>query len=175
MSELEKLCVKWLNDNYGDLERYETEKYPDYVFHMKDGNCILEYNKKNDYVYVNYCEIWSFFESYFGMSYQQIQDLTKVWVEEHYKKEVATTLDKDQKPSFLVEEHYKKEVVTTPNVAADALLLVEEHYKKEVATTVSSESNLPRKVEEHYKKEVVTTYSSPIEDLSMVEENYKIK
>ncbi len=175
MSELEKLCVKWLNDNYGDLERYETEKYPDYVFHMKDGNCILEYNKKNDYVYVNYCEIWSFFESYFGMSYQQIQDLTKVWVEEHYKKEVATTLDKDQKPSFLVEEHYKKEVATTLMNALYYNREVEEHYKKEVATTPWFFGKDITEVEEHYKKEVVTTYSSPIEDLSMVEENYKIK
>ena len=91
MSKLEKLCIKWLNDNYSDLEPYETEKYPDYIFYMKDGKCILGYNKKNGYVYVSYGEIWSFFESFFSMSNEQIQDLTKRWVEEHYKMGVTTT------------------------------------------------------------------------------------
>jgi len=31
-SKLEKAAIKWLNDNYGDLEPFETEKYPDYIF-----------------------------------------------------------------------------------------------------------------------------------------------
>ena len=127
MSKLEKLCIKWLNDNYGDLERYETEKYSDYIFHMKDGNCILEYNKKSGYVYVSYREIWSFFERMFGMNYQQIQDLTKVWVEEHYKKEVTSTCQFQLFTKKEVEEHYKKDVtLTVPNPTS---MQVEEHYK----------------------------------------------
>ena len=91
MTKIKKLCIKWLNENYGDLKPFETEKYSNYIFYMKNGQVIFEYNKKNGYVYVNYDEIWSFFEKFFGMEYQQIQDITKEWVEEHYKLRVTTT------------------------------------------------------------------------------------
>ena len=90
-SKLDRLAIKWLNDNYGDLEPFETEKYPNQVFYRKGKEIIFSYNKKNGYVYVNYEEIWSFFESFFGMEYEQIRDLTKVWVEESYNLRVTTT------------------------------------------------------------------------------------
>ena len=90
-SKLEKFLIKWLNDNYGDLEPYETEEYSDYIFYRKDKEIIFGYNKKNGYVYVNYDEIWSFLEGMFGMEYEQIQDITKEWVEERYNLRVTTT------------------------------------------------------------------------------------
>ena len=90
MTKLDGVGLNWLNKNYGNLELFETEKYPDYIFHMKNGKCILQHNKENGRVYVSYSEIWSFFESYFGMNFQQIQDLTKQWVEEQYKLGVTT-------------------------------------------------------------------------------------
>ena len=92
MTKLEKLCIKWLNDNYNHMEPFHMKKYPDYLFHMKNGKCILQYNKKSGYVYVSYREIWSFFERVFSMSNQQIKDITKIWVEEHYKMGVKSTL-----------------------------------------------------------------------------------
>jgi hypothetical protein len=90
-SKLEKFFIKWLNDNYGDLEPYETEEYSDYIFYRKDKEIIFGYNKKNGYVYVNYDEIWSFLEGMFGMGYEQIEELTKVWVEERYNLKVTRT------------------------------------------------------------------------------------
>ena len=90
-NRLERIAVKWLNDNYGDLEPFESEIYPDNIFYRKGDNVIFEYNKINGVVLINYNEIWSFFESYFDMEYQQIQDLTKIWVEEHYNLRVTTT------------------------------------------------------------------------------------
>jgi len=92
MTKLEKTCIKWLNENYSPMEPFEMEIYPDYIFHMKDGKCILLYNKKNGYVYVNYKEIWSFFEAFFSMEYNQIQSITKIWVEEQYKMGVTITI-----------------------------------------------------------------------------------
>jgi hypothetical protein len=89
--KLNKITLNWLNDNYGDLEPFESEIYPDNIFYRKGDNVIFEYNKKNGVVLINYNEIWSFFESYFDMEYQQIQDLTKIWVEEHYNLRVTTT------------------------------------------------------------------------------------
>jgi hypothetical protein len=90
-NKLEKIAIKWLNDNYGDLEPYETEEYPDYIFYQQGNEIIFDYNKKNGNVHVNYEEIWSFFESFFGMEYEQIQEITKIWVEERYNLRVTTT------------------------------------------------------------------------------------
>jgi hypothetical protein len=90
-NKLNQIGIKWLNKHFGDLKPYETEKEPDYIFYMKDGQIIFDYNKKNGDVYLDYDEIWSFFETVFGMTYQQIEDITKAWVEEHYKLRVTTT------------------------------------------------------------------------------------
>ncbi len=90
-SKLERVAINWLNDNYGDLEPYETEEYSDHIFYRKNKEIIFGYNKKNGYVYMNYDEIWSFLEGMFGMGYEQIQELTKVWVEERYNLRVTTT------------------------------------------------------------------------------------
>ena len=86
-----KVAIKWLNDNYGDLEPYETEKYPNQVFYRKGKEIIFSYNKKNGQVDVNYQEVWSFFKSFLGMENEQIRDLTKVWMEERYNLRVTTT------------------------------------------------------------------------------------
>ena len=173
MSKLEKLCIKWLNDNYGDLERYETKKYSDYIFHIKDGNCILEYNKKSGYVYVSYGEIWSFFERMFGMDYQQIQDLTKVWVEEQYKKDVTTAATDKSDVTLTVEEQYKKDVTTALTARLFRQNQVEEQYKKDVTTASSNMFFTFGLVEEQYKKDVTSTKKGYKVDSDPVEEQYK--
>ena len=91
-SKREKVAISWLNKKYGDLEPFESDKYPDYIFYRQGKKIIFDYNKKNGYVGVDYDEIWLFFERFFGMNYQQIQDLTKVWVEERYNLRVTTTI-----------------------------------------------------------------------------------
>jgi uncharacterized protein YfkK (UPF0435 family) len=95
-SKLERVVINWLNDNYGDLESYETERYEnltyfmkDLIFFMKDDKVIFTYNKKDGSVTISYNEIWTFFESYFSMKYEQIQDLTKLWVMSRYNLEVS--------------------------------------------------------------------------------------
>ena len=91
-SKLGKLGINWLNDNFGDLEPYETGKYPEYIFYKKGNEIIFSYNKKNGLLLVNYQEVWSFFISFLGLENEQIRDLTKVWMEEHYNLRVTTTL-----------------------------------------------------------------------------------
>jgi hypothetical protein len=92
MTKLQKLCIKWLNNNYGNLKPLETEKYSKYIFYCKNGKIIFDYNKETGYVYIHYKEIWDFFELFFGMDYDQIQDLTMKWVEEYYNLKVTTTV-----------------------------------------------------------------------------------
>ena len=128
MGKLEKLCIKWLNENFNPMEPFFMKEYPDYVFHMKDGKCILQYNKKNGYVYVSYREIWKFFESYFSMDNQQIKDITKIWVEEHYKMGVTSTFRGNGDIRSIVEEHYKVGVTSIQEFGWRIQEQVEEHY-----------------------------------------------
>jgi hypothetical protein len=90
-SRLERLAINWLNDNYGDLEPYEIEEEPDYIFYKKGNRVIFEYNKNSEAIYVNYDEIWKIFDDYFTMEYEQIQHIIKMWVEEQYNLSVTTT------------------------------------------------------------------------------------
>ena len=91
--KLKHKIIKYLNREYSGLVRYETDKLPNYIFFMKDGEVIFEYNKKNERVFISNDKIWSFLESFFGLEYEEIQDITKQWVEEHYKLEVTTTME----------------------------------------------------------------------------------
>ncbi len=91
-SQKDRAIIKWLNLEYGDLTPFETEKHPDYIFFMKDGEVVFDYNKKEGVVYFSYDKIWSFLDSFFGLEYEEIQGLTNKWVEEHYKLRVTTTV-----------------------------------------------------------------------------------
>jgi hypothetical protein len=90
-NKLYETAIKWLNKNYGDLTPYETEESMEYISYMKNDELIFDYNKKKGVVYVSYDKIWSFLENFFSMEYEQIQEVTKLWMEEHYKLRVTTT------------------------------------------------------------------------------------
>ena len=174
MTKIEKLCIKWLNDNYNHMEPFIMKEYPDYIFHMKDGKCILQYNKKNGYVYVSYKEIWKFFELYFSMSNQQIKDITKIWVEEHYKVGITSTTDIFFVFSQMVEEHYKVGVATTYFYSDSFDYLVEEHYKVGVTKTGKYQLFQNGLVEEQYKMGVKSTQEFGWRLQKEVDEQYKM-
>jgi hypothetical protein len=46
---------------------------------MKDGKVISDYNKENGITGISFEKIWSFLESFFGLEYEKIQNLTKEW------------------------------------------------------------------------------------------------
>jgi hypothetical protein len=153
MDRLEKLCIKWLNENYKPMEPFIMKEYPDYIFHMKNGQCILQYNKRNGYVYVSYREIWSFFERVFSMSYRQIKDVTKIWVVEHYKMGVTSTNYYTKILDSLVEEHYKMGVTSTDKKQLEWVKKVEEHYENKIQTTNDQNKfYFERDVEELYNQ-----------------------
>ncbi len=175
MTKIEKLCIKWLNDNYNHMEPFIMKEYPDYIFHMKDGKCILQYNKKNGYVYVSYKEIWKFFENMFSMSNQQIKDITKIWVEEHYKVGVATTYFYSDSFGYLVEEHYKVGITTSGRSMSLPFYKVDEQYKMEVKSTQEFGWRLQKEVDEQYKMGVTkTTTLDKTQQEYSVEKQYKM-
>ncbi len=70
---------------FNDLESVQSEEHQDWtLYRYKKGHNIMIYDRKNDYVYINYDGIWSVLEDKFGLNYSEIQELTKRWLDEVY-------------------------------------------------------------------------------------------
>jgi hypothetical protein len=171
-NKLKHKIINYLNKEYSGLIRYETDRWEDLIFYMKDDKFIFEYNKKNGYVFISYGFIWSFLESYFGLEYKEIQDITKKWVEEQFKSEVTTTYFDKTKKKLSVEEQFKSEVTTTMNSNQLKPKMVEEQFKSEVTTT--NPSDKPPAVEEQFKSEVTATWDIKVTRSTKVEEQFKL-
>ncbi len=77
---------------FDDLNQVQSEEKPDWtLFRYKPKYNLMIYNRKNDYVYINYREIWGFLEVHFGLKYSEIQELTKIWLGEVYNLRGITT------------------------------------------------------------------------------------
>jgi hypothetical protein len=106
--QLERVVVKWLNKKYSNLTPKTIEKYPNSVFYVNsDNEVIMEYDKKNENVYIHYDHIWSKIESLFHLNYGETQSIMKVWLEEAYKLGGVTTSFTDEFQRFWLEETYK--------------------------------------------------------------------
>jgi len=92
-NKLDKVALTWLNNNFGDLTPIVMY---DKTYYVNEDKLALFYyynNKKNDYVYINYEEIWSFLESMFDMNDQQIQRVIRDWLEETYNLKGLTPIE----------------------------------------------------------------------------------
>ena len=106
--QLERVVIKWLNKNFGNLTPKTIKKYRNSVFYVDDNNQVLmEYDKKNEYVFIHYDHIWSKIELLFHLNYDDTQSIMKVWLEEDYKLEVVTPKPDGKVTWFMVEEDYK--------------------------------------------------------------------
>lgn len=78
---------------FDDLEVVQSEKLKDLIlFRYKPKYNFMIYDTKNEEVYINYDEIWSFLRSNFGLNYQETQGLTKEWLDEVYNLRGVTSL-----------------------------------------------------------------------------------
>ena len=70
---------------FDDLKRFRSEEYPNWLLFLNESkDNLIAYNLNKEVVYINSELVWSFLRSYFGMSYQEIQELTKSWLSESY-------------------------------------------------------------------------------------------
>lgn len=104
---LKRIIINHLNKEYSGLVRYETDRWNNTIFFIKDGKIIFEYIKRNGDVYISYNKIWFFLESVFGLEFNEISNITKLWVEEHYKLRVKTSYNNYFGIFKEVEEHYR--------------------------------------------------------------------
>jgi hypothetical protein len=171
--KLKHRIINYLNKEYSGIVDYETDDWKEHIFFMKDGKVLNYYSKINGVVYISYSKIWSLLETFFGLNYQEVQDLTKIWVEGHHRFKVTTTVEERGELIDLVEEHHRLNVTTiVPNcfVHWDK---VEEHHRLNVTTTRHDRyGNVTP--EELHKLKSTTTFGCFIVDLPLVENHYKL-
>lgn len=77
---------------FDDLKRFRSEEYPNWLLFLNESNDnLIAYKMNSEIAFINSELVWSFLRSYFGMSYQEIQELTKVWLSESYNLTVVQT------------------------------------------------------------------------------------
>ena len=92
---------------FNDLESVQSEERENWIlYRYKKGHNLMNCNRKNNYVYINYDEIWSFLEKKFRLNYDDIQSLTKKWVDEVYNLRRALTIIGDGADAKQVDEVY---------------------------------------------------------------------
>ena len=80
----ENLIIKYLNNEYGDLEKYTTDRFPNKIFFFKDKKIYMEYVKNTKCLWIDYYTIWSDLKDKFGLKNEEIQPIISKWVEETY-------------------------------------------------------------------------------------------
>jgi len=83
-SQFEDGVIHYLNEMYGDMIKYETEKYPDYIFFVKDDKVLMEYDTDVMYLLVDRKTIWKDLEYMFSLNNNEIETTIKKWVKETY-------------------------------------------------------------------------------------------
>ena len=79
-----KTPIDFLNI-FTDLDVIQSEEKPDLeLYRYEKKNNMMIYDRKNDYVFIDYHKIWSFLEKVFGLNYFEIQQLTEEWLSEVY-------------------------------------------------------------------------------------------
>jgi hypothetical protein len=83
--------VEFLN-LFNDFDVVQSKEKPYLtLFRYEKGNNMMIYDRKNEYVYINYDVIWSFLGDVFGLKYVEIQELTQEWLSETYNLRGITT------------------------------------------------------------------------------------
>ena len=92
-NKLNNVALSWMNQNFGldQLEIVTSEKFPNSVFFRKNGQVVMQQDKKSKYFWFDNDEIWSFFKSFFGMQHQEIREVLRYWLEDTLKLEGYTT------------------------------------------------------------------------------------
>ena len=85
---------------FNNLEVVQSEERPELmIYRFEKGKNMMIYNKENEYVYINYKVIWSFFERGIGIKYGEIQSIMMKWLDEIYNLRGVT-------PLFLLNERW---------------------------------------------------------------------
>ena len=70
---------------FNNLEVVQSEQEPNLMlYRFEKGKNIMIYNKENEYVYIHFQLIWSFFRDGIGLKFDETQDIMKRWLDDDY-------------------------------------------------------------------------------------------
>ena len=93
----------FIKENLKNSTTKSDTKYK--VWINQDKKWIIEQDLKNDWFFLQYYIIWSFFQSKFGINYQQIQQFTKILLESNLNLRVTITKEKAWSRLLLLENN----------------------------------------------------------------------
>ena len=77
---------------FNDMDVVQSKSKKDWtLYRYEKGHNLMIYDRKNEYVYIDYSDIWLFLEDGFGLNYSEIQAFTTRWVDESYNLKGVTT------------------------------------------------------------------------------------
>ena len=82
-SRLNKFILDWLDEN---LTRIDYTSLPR-VFFVRDNDGVMFHDKRNGYVNITN-KIWRLLKQFFGLTNEEVHEITKEWVEECYNLDV---------------------------------------------------------------------------------------
>jgi hypothetical protein len=82
-NRLNSFIENWLNENYGDLERYHRAEFRE-VYLSKNGRFKIMYNIRGKQLYV-IREVWDFITNMFGLDYEETGKFLLNWCNKKYK------------------------------------------------------------------------------------------
>ncbi len=90
---------------FNDLDIVQSEERPSFMlYRYKKGHNFMVYDRKNNNVYTNYNEIWSVLQDEFDFTFEEIQGLIKIWLDEIYNitdVNYYKALDSSGKPQMI--------------------------------------------------------------------------
>jgi hypothetical protein len=77
---------------FNNLDVAQSTEVEDWtLFRYEKGKNLMIYDRKNDYVYIDYDQIWSVLREDFGLNYDDTQQLTQEWAGVVYNLRGVTT------------------------------------------------------------------------------------
>ena len=102
--QLERIVIKWLNKNFGNLTPKKRKDNPNVFFYVNsDNEFLIGYDKKNNYLWISNPRIWLMIESLFHLKHSEIHSIINLWLKGTYNLEGRTILQ--MTGSFTFEEN----------------------------------------------------------------------
>ena len=94
-------------DNFKNLEKVESPDYPNEILFVKNGKVLMVQDKKTKIFWIDYDNIWSFFEKVLGIEQREIKEILTKWLEDDFKVKGYTLYELERYEDDTLEETIK--------------------------------------------------------------------
>ena len=184
-NKFESCYVVEHEDNKGNFYMYYDEQFirqkkmvrildsdEEIVYPSKpSGKVLFEQDWKNENLWCDYDEIWSYLETNYSSNYDEIRELITWMLKEHEKLSVLTPSIAHSNVSFGLKEHEKLSVLTPIGVSLTFPGLLKEHEKLSVLTPNSGIISISILLKEHEKLSVLTPLGIEFKKIYLLKEH----